>query len=63
MYNGLTMDASDLGGNRYISFSLSGVIEIPSYVAAFVLVDRYGNRVLKHRHVHALHLCSSVIVS
>ena len=41
MYYGLSMNAANLGGDRYISFSLSGLVEIPSYVVAYFLVDRY----------------------
>ena len=41
VYYGLSMNAGNLGGDRYISFSLSGLIEIPSYVVAYFLVDRY----------------------
>jgi len=41
VYYGLSMNAANLGGDRYISFSLSGLIEIPSYIVAYFLVDRY----------------------
>lgn len=41
MYYGLSMNAGNLGGDRYIGFSLSGLIEIPSLAVAYFLVDRY----------------------
>lgn len=41
VYYGLSMNAGNLGGDRYIGFSLSGLIEIPSLAVAYFLVDRY----------------------
>ena len=41
VYYGLSMNAGNLGGDHYIGFSLSGLIEIPSLAVAYFLVDRY----------------------
>lgn len=43
-YYGLTMAASDLGGDVYISTALSGLIEIPSCLIAVSVIDRLGRR-------------------
>ena len=32
---------SYMGGDRYISFSLSGLVEIPSLVVGYFIVDKY----------------------
>lgn len=41
VYYGLSLNAGNLGGDRYISFSLSGLIEIPSAVLMYFLINRY----------------------
>ncbi|XP_071525816.1 solute carrier family 22 member 15-like isoform X2 [Panulirus ornatus] len=43
-YYGLTMAASDLGGDVYISTALSGLIEIPACLITLAIVDRIGRR-------------------
>ena len=40
LYYALSMSAGDLGGNRYINCSLSGIVEIPALVIGYVLLDR-----------------------
>ena len=42
VYYGLSLNAGNLGGDRYISFSLSGLIEIPSAVLMYFLINRYN---------------------
>lgn len=44
VYYGLTMAASNLGGNVYLSTTLSGLIEIPSCLIAVAIIDRLGRR-------------------
>ena len=41
VYYGLAMSAGSLGGNRYISFSLSGLVDIPALVVTLLFLDRY----------------------
>ena len=41
LYYALSMSAGDLGGNRYVNLSLSGIVEIPAIVIGYVLLDRY----------------------
>nr|XP_027228861.1 LOW QUALITY PROTEIN: solute carrier family 22 member 15-like [Penaeus vannamei] len=44
-YYGLTMAASNLGGDVYISTALSGLIEIPACITAAAVIDRVGRRI------------------
>ncbi|XP_071495351.1 solute carrier family 22 member 15-like [Diadema antillarum] len=44
VYYGLTMNASNLGSNMYVSFALSGLVEIPAYVFGFFLLNRTGRK-------------------
>ncbi|XP_069939350.1 solute carrier family 22 member 15-like isoform X2 [Cherax quadricarinatus] len=43
-YYGLTIAASNLGGDAYVSTALSGLIEIPACVVAIGIIDRIGRR-------------------
>ena len=40
VYYALAMSAGNLGGDRYISFSLSGLVEIPSLVLGYLIIDK-----------------------
>ena len=40
VYYALSLSAGDLGGNRYLSFVFSGLVEIPSYVLTIVVLNR-----------------------
>ncbi|KAF2366510.1 Major facilitator sugar transporter-like [Trinorchestia longiramus] len=44
VYYGLTLAASDIGSNVYVSTALSGLVEVPSLLVAFPLIDRVGRR-------------------
>lgn len=44
VYVGLSYYGPSLGTNQYLSFLLSSAVEIPSYVAAWVLIERWGRR-------------------
>ncbi|XP_038065659.1 solute carrier family 22 member 15-like [Patiria miniata] len=46
VYYGLTMNASNQGGNMYTSFALSGVAELPAYAVCFLLLNKFGRRKL-----------------
>lgn len=39
-YYALSMSAGNLGGNMYVSFALSGLVEIPSITASYILLSR-----------------------
>ncbi|XP_023323116.1 organic cation transporter protein isoform X2 [Eurytemora carolleeae] len=44
VYFGLTLNSGDLGGDVFINFSLSGLLEIPAYILAIFVLLRYGRR-------------------
>ena len=41
-YYVLAMNAGSLGGNRYVSFTLSGLVDIPSLIICYFLIKRYA---------------------
>ena len=41
VYYALAMSAGSLGGNRYVSFSLSGLMDVPAAMVTYFIVDRY----------------------
>lgn len=40
VYYGLSFNADDLAGNMYLNFALSGIVEIPAYLLASILVNK-----------------------
>jgi hypothetical protein len=46
VYYGLTLASAELGANIYISTALSGLVEIPAYIFAAILIERswFGRR-------------------
>ncbi|CAH1130957.1 unnamed protein product [Ceutorhynchus assimilis] len=44
VYVGLSYYGPSLGSNQYLSFLLSSAVEIPSYVASWLLIDKWGRR-------------------
>ncbi|XP_033119382.1 solute carrier family 22 member 15-like [Anneissia japonica] len=46
VYLGLTMGAGDIGSNAYVSVALSGLAELPAYVACILLLDVIGRRIM-----------------
>lgn len=44
VYLGLSYYGPSLGENEYLSFFLSSVVEIPSYLACWLVMDRWGRR-------------------
>ncbi|XP_028393936.1 organic cation transporter protein-like [Dendronephthya gigantea] len=45
VYYGLSFNVDDLAGNVYLNFALSGLVEIPAYLLATILVNRIGRRI------------------
>ena len=43
-YFGLSLHSVNIGGDIYVNFVLSGLIEIPSYLFAIVMVDGFGRK-------------------
>ncbi|XP_071818796.1 organic cation transporter protein-like isoform X1 [Apostichopus japonicus] len=44
VYVGLTFNTADLGGNDYVSFFLSGLVEIPAYLFCIPLIGSFLGR-------------------
>ncbi|KAL1512614.1 hypothetical protein ABEB36_002177 [Hypothenemus hampei] len=44
VYVGLSYYGPSLGSNQYLAFLLSSIVEIPSYLASWILIDRWGRR-------------------
>ncbi len=61
VYYALSMNAGSLGDNMYISFALSGLVELPSLVVAYIAVNR--SAIIMSRDVSVLSgfaaLCST----
>lgn len=54
VYVGLSYYGPSLGSNTYMSFFLSSIVEIPSYLVCWILMDRWGRR---------WPLCTSMVLS
>ena len=44
VYYGLSFNTWNLGGNFYVNFALSGVVEFPAYGLCLLLLDRIGRK-------------------
>lgn len=44
MYYGLSLNSGNLGGNFYMNFFLSGLVEFPAYTIVLLLLDRVGRK-------------------
>ena len=44
VYYGLSLSSTQFGVNKYISFSISGFIEIPANIVPILVVDRMGRK-------------------
>ncbi|XP_075212319.1 carcinine transporter isoform X2 [Lycorma delicatula] len=44
VYVGLSYYGPSLGSDQYVSFMLSSLVEIPSYLTCWILMDRWGRR-------------------
>lgn len=54
VYYGLSLNSVKLGSNKYTSFVLVCLVELPAYIAVYVLIRRVGRR---------LTLCSTLLLS
>lgn len=45
VYYGLSLNTSNLGGNPYLNFVISGAVELPGLALATILLDRVGRRI------------------
>ncbi|XP_069135003.1 organic cation transporter protein-like isoform X1 [Argopecten irradians] len=46
VYYGLSLNTGNLGGDFYINFLISGLVEFPAYTLCLLLLDRIGRRLL-----------------
>ena len=53
-YYGLSWNASSLGGNDYVNFVISGIVEVPAYTFLIFTLDRWGRKSI---------LCGCMLVS
>lgn len=44
VYYGLSLNATNLSGNKYLNFALVCLIEIPGYSLAWILMNKMGRR-------------------
>ncbi|KAI6176333.1 MFS domain-containing protein [Aphelenchoides bicaudatus] len=56
LYYGLSLYSSDLAGNKYVNYVLSGLIEVPSYLISPYLLNKMGRRLF----VGSSHLLAAV---
>jgi len=42
VFYGLSLSATNLGGNDYLDFFISGAVELPAYLLCLVTLSRYG---------------------
>ncbi|XP_023709170.1 organic cation transporter protein isoform X4 [Cryptotermes secundus] len=54
VYFGLTVISVSVGGNKYTSFILAALIELPAYVATYLSMNRFGRK---------FSLCSTLLIS
>ncbi|XP_069108125.1 organic cation transporter protein-like [Argopecten irradians] len=45
-YYGLSLNTGNLGGDFYVNFMVSGLVEFPAYTLCLILLDRVGRRLL-----------------
>lgn len=53
-YYGLSWNTSNLGGNDYLNFVVSGAVEIPAYTFLILTLNRWGRK-----HI----LCGCMVVA
>jgi len=44
LYYGITFHLPDLSGERHLNFFLGAVVEVISYVLAYIILSRFGRR-------------------
>ncbi|KAL2741352.1 organic cation transporter protein-like isoform X1 [Vespula maculifrons] len=53
-YYGLSWHASNLGGNDYVNFFISGLVEVPAYTFLIFTLNRWGRKII---------LCGCMLIS
>ena len=44
VYYGLSLNTGNLGGDFYLNFTISGLVEFPAYTLCLLLLDRMGRK-------------------
>ena len=44
-YYGLSLNTGNLGGDFYMNFFISGLVEFPAYTLAILFLDRIGRKI------------------
>jgi MFS transporter, OCT family, solute carrier family 22 (organic cation transporter), member 4/5 len=44
IYYGLSINSVSLGGNKYVNYALSALVEIPGYCLSMMTLDRFGRK-------------------
>lgn len=44
VYYGLSLNTGNLGGDFYVNFTISGLVEFPAYTLCIILLDRVGRK-------------------
>ena len=44
VYYGLSLNTGNLGGNFYLNFTISGLVEFPAYTLCILLLNRMGRK-------------------
>ena len=45
-YYGLSWHVSNLGGNDYVNFVISGFVEVPAYTFLIFTLNRWGRKII-----------------
>lgn len=53
-YYGLSWNTSNLGGNEYLNFVISGAVEVPAYTFLILTLDKWGRKLI---------LCGAMILA
>ena len=44
VYYGLSLNSSNLGGNDFVNFVMSGAVEIPAYFIVILILNKVGRK-------------------
>ncbi|XP_046846067.1 solute carrier family 22 member 16-like [Xenia sp. Carnegie-2017] len=44
VYYGISYSSVDIGGNRYLNFALTSIVELPSYILCMVTANKFGRK-------------------
>ncbi|KAH7727792.1 sugar transporter [Aphelenchoides avenae] len=61
VYYGLSLFSTQLAGNKYVNYTLMGLVELPSYIVSPILLDRLGRRLFVSL-THFITMVSFIVV-